>query len=226
MSTVIPPSEEVVSMYQRDWDILQKKTKFWLSTMSNTVCGLVALIIVSLLVWAVAGVAQALGTPEGMTSAAIKDAMARPIIALIATIVMAALFDVMRKGMNRVRWRAAERLGDRPRNDDHKADDYDMLEVSSYYTPDNKFIATVNGWSFLVTRMVNQTKDGKHTMDFAFDEIGRLQPEKARMGFGSSATMDEGTEMQQDDIIRMALSKIAHQYPALQSPPAVERYSQ
>lgn len=224
MSAVIPPSEEVISMYQRDWDIQQKKTQDRLKTVSNTVYALIALATIALVVWAGIGLLHFSNAPEPLKEAAFKDAVTRVTIALIATVTLSTIFELAKNWMNKMAWEAAKNLGDRPRNDDHKADDYEMLEVSSYYTPDKKFIASVNGWSFLVTRLVNQTKDGKHTMDFAFDEIGRLQTGQERMGFGSSATMDTGAEIQQNDIICMALSKIAHQYPALQMPPAVGRY--
>lgn len=223
MNTIVPPSEEVVSMYQRDWDIRRAKTQRWLKIMNNSVFTLTGVFVLSLAGWAGVAMLHLANVPDDGRKEAFSEATERVTIALLGTIVLSVLFDLARNGMNKVRWWASSRLGDRPRMDDHKADGYEMLEVSSYYTPAMKLIAGVNGWAFLVTRMVMQTKDGKYNMDFSFDEVGNLQKDQARMSFGSSATMDKDAQIQQDEIIRMALSKIAHQYPVLQKPP-VGRY--
>jgi hypothetical protein len=212
-------------MYQKDWDKKLKKTNSRLALMSKTVSFVAVFLVSALLAWAGMGAVLAFISTGGLTDESRAMVIFNTVIALLGTMVIAVLFNYAQDAMRKIRWRAGERLGDRPRVDDHKADDYEMLQVSSFRTSDGKFIAMVNDWQFLVTRRLDRTKDGKHTLEFAFDELGPLSGETSRMAFGTSSSMDEGTEIAQDEVICMALSKIAHQYPALQSSPPAERYT-
>lgn len=211
-------------MYQRDWDEQKQKAKFWVNATSSAFCIIIMLVACGTVFWAASSAFPVINAAGEVEKEVRSAAISRLVIALVVLIVTVTLWDLSRSLEDKINWWVAKRLGDHPTADDHKEDDYELLEVSSYYAPGKALIASVNGWSFLVTKMANKKKHGTHTMDFGFEEIGTLKDKKSRLTFGSSAMMYDEDEVSQDELLCEILSKMAHKYPELKNPPDTGRY--